>query len=104
MGNPIESFSWVWRRRRSLSRLTPREHDVLASLAAGRSNKEIAAELCLSAATVKGYIESILKKTDSPNRVSAAMFFAERHQPPGLPPPCVLDDDDVAMAPGQMAE
>ena len=44
----------------ALKRLTNRECDVLKLIAAGKSNKEVAAELGLSKSTVKGYVASIL--------------------------------------------
>jgi two-component system response regulator NreC len=46
-----------------LRRLTPREREVLALVAAGRSSKEIAAELGISARTAEAHRDSIAKKT-----------------------------------------
>ncbi|MDN5000025.1 response regulator transcription factor [Bradyrhizobium sp. GCM10027634] len=47
--------------------LTLREGDVLAHLVAGRTNKEIARRMHLSARTVEGYRASILKKAGAKN-------------------------------------
>lgn len=52
--------------------LTPRERDVAKLLAAGRSNKDVAAELCLSVATVKDHVHNILRKTGLRSRAAVA--------------------------------
>ena len=52
--------------------LTPREFEVLAELARGASNREIAAELVISVNTVKNHVHSILQKLDVDNRREAA--------------------------------
>lgn len=51
--------------------LTPRELDVLQLLAAGRDQKEIAAELVISPNTVGTHIEHILTKLDVHSRAEA---------------------------------
>ena len=51
--------------------LTPRELDVLQLLAAGRDQKEIAAELVISPNTVGTHIEHILTKPDVHSRAEA---------------------------------
>ena len=45
-----------------LSRLTPREHEVLASVVAGRLNKQIAAELGIAEKTVKVHRARVMAK------------------------------------------
>jgi two-component system, NarL family, nitrate/nitrite response regulator NarL len=55
-----------------LAALTPRELQVLARLATGASNKEIARDLGLAEVTVKLHVRQILKKTDARNRSEAA--------------------------------
>ncbi len=54
--------------------LTPREHDVLAAVAQGLSNKEIAASLGLSEYTVRNHLRNIMEKLHLRNRTEAATF------------------------------
>jgi DNA-binding CsgD family transcriptional regulator/tetratricopeptide (TPR) repeat protein len=58
--------------------LSPREAEVLRLVAAGRSNREIAAALVVAERTVANHVASILNKTGSENRAAAAAF-AIRH-------------------------
>ncbi|GAA2752292.1 response regulator transcription factor [Amnibacterium kyonggiense] len=51
--------------------LTAREADVLALVAQGRANPEIAAELFLSTATVKSYVTTVLAKLGAASRAEA---------------------------------
>lgn len=62
------------RARRSLARLSPREHDVVVAVAEGRTNAEIATELLMSVATVKAHITHILAKLDLTNRTQIALL------------------------------
>ena len=55
-----------------LSILTSRELEVLRALAAGRSNKEIAAELFISDKTVSVHVSNILAKLGAASRTEAA--------------------------------
>lgn len=61
----------------ALTVLTPRERDVLAALARGASNSEIARELWLSEATVKTHLSNVMTKTGTVNRVQVAVFAYE---------------------------
>src|SRR3990172_5472047 len=61
----------------ALGRLTRREIDVLAELAAGKSNQEIAGQLYISENTVKYHVHSILKKLNLRDRSEAARFARE---------------------------
>lgn len=53
--------------------LTPRQTDVLQSLAKGQSNKEIARTLHLSEATVKIHVRQLMKKYGAMNRTQVAL-------------------------------
>ncbi len=64
-------------REALLSRLTEREQTVFTQLAAGRSNREIAAELHLSEGTVKIHVGRILAKLDLRDRVQAVVLAYE---------------------------
>jgi DNA-binding CsgD family transcriptional regulator len=57
--------------------LTPREIEVLRLVAAGRSNREIAAELFLSERTVHRHVSNIFSKLDVSSRVAATVFAYE---------------------------
>lgn len=54
--------------------LTPREHDVLAELTKGKSNKEIASSLFVTEKTVKTHISNIFIKLQVQDRTQAALY------------------------------
>lgn len=54
--------------------LTPREREVLALVAEGLSNQEIAERLHLGVTTVKTHVANLMDKTSSANRVRLAVF------------------------------
>jgi DNA-binding NarL/FixJ family response regulator len=56
--------------------LTPREVEILAMVAVGAKNEEIADKLHISPHTVKTHIYNIFKKIDVPNRLQAALWAA----------------------------
>lgn len=58
--------------------LTDRESQVLELVAEGKTTKEIAAELFLSAGTVRNYISTILDKLGVGNRIEAIARFREK--------------------------
>jgi DNA-binding NarL/FixJ family response regulator len=58
--------------------LTQREAEILAMIARGKTNPEIAAELFLSSHTVKSHISRIFAKTCSADR-AAAITYARHH-------------------------
>ena len=57
--------------------LTNREEEVLAVLAVGRTNAEIADELFISLSTVKTHLASLMNKLGARNRVEMAMWAHE---------------------------
>jgi DNA-binding NarL/FixJ family response regulator len=71
------------RRRDPLDVLSPREREVLTSMAEGRSNGGIATQLFVSEGTVEKHVRSILTKLDLPEtgtghrRVLAVLRFLE---------------------------
>jgi DNA-binding NarL/FixJ family response regulator len=71
------------RRRDPLDALSPREREVLALMAEGRSNAGIAGQIFVSEGTVEKHVRSILTKLDLPGsetghrRVLAVLRFLE---------------------------
>jgi two-component system nitrate/nitrite response regulator NarL len=57
--------------------LSPREREILAYLARGASNKEIARDLDVAESTVKIHVQHILRKLDLTSRVQAAVWAVE---------------------------
>ena len=62
-----------------LAQLTAQERKILALVAEGKTNKEIAGEIFLSDKTVKNYVSSILSKLNLERRAQAAAFVAKHH-------------------------
>jgi two-component system, NarL family, response regulator DevR len=58
--------------------LSPQEERVLALVAEGKTNKEIAAALRLSDKTVKNYLANMFQKLHITRRTQAAAFFIKR--------------------------
>lgn len=58
-------------------KLTPREREIIAMLACGASNKEIARKLDLAESTVKIHVQGILRKLNLASRVQAAVYAVE---------------------------
>jgi len=58
--------------------LTPRENQVLALVAQGLKNKEIAEELFISENTVRSHLRFILDKLHMNNRVQAALWYQQK--------------------------
>lgn len=63
--------------RRNEYSLTQRENDILAQLAEGRSNREIAQSLFLSEKTVKAHLAAVFRKLGVTNRTQAAMMAVQ---------------------------
>ncbi|HEY8766634.1 MAG TPA: response regulator transcription factor [Dehalococcoidia bacterium] len=83
--------SKVLERMRSLARgetdelapLSSQERKILALIAEGKTNKEIAEDVFLSDKTVKNYVSSILSKLNLRRRSEAAAFMAEHRTKSG---------------------
>jgi DNA-binding NarL/FixJ family response regulator len=60
--------------------LTDREEQILATVARGRTNSEIAAELHISLSTVKSHIASLMAKLGARNRVEIAIWAYETNR------------------------
>ena len=58
-------------------KFSPRERDILESLAQGESNKEIARKLDLAESTVKIHVQNIFKKLNMTSRVQVALYAVE---------------------------
>jgi two-component system nitrate/nitrite response regulator NarP len=60
------------------SSLTDREKEILAEVALGLSNRQIADRLFISESTVKVHIKSLLKKLRVKSRVAATVLYLEK--------------------------
>jgi DNA-binding NarL/FixJ family response regulator len=65
--------SWRIEAEAFISPLTPREKEVLRCIAEGYANKNIAAELDLSAQTIKNHVTSIMRKLTANSRTDAVV-------------------------------
>jgi DNA-binding NarL/FixJ family response regulator len=63
---------------KEIDALTPRERDVLELVATGRSNREIAAALFISAKTVSVHISNLLAKLEAGSRTEAVAIARRR--------------------------
>lgn len=59
--------------------LTLREGEILSMMARGMTNPDIAAELYISAQTIKSHINRIFAKTGSANRTAAIRYARDHH-------------------------
>jgi two-component system nitrate/nitrite response regulator NarP len=59
--------------------LTERELQILAQVAKGYRNKQIADRLLITESTVKVHMKSLLKKLCVPSRTAATVLYLERH-------------------------
>ncbi len=64
--------------------LTPRECDVLRSLASGKTNAQIASILFVTEGTVKSHVKHILRKIGAANRTDAVARYHALAKPPGV--------------------
>ena len=61
-----------------LTELSEREREILPLIAEGKTNREIALVLSLSASSIKTYVSNILQKLHLARRAEAAAFIARR--------------------------
>lgn len=80
---PQAVHNWLLRRASRVGRsdpnqLTSREEQVLALIAEGMTNQEIATQLVVSENTIKYHIQNIYSKLNVTNRTGAARHFLNR--------------------------
>jgi DNA-binding NarL/FixJ family response regulator len=88
-----------WFAHRVTENLTPREWEVLALIAQGYSDKEVASSLFISTETARTHVKSIYKKLHVSTRRAAAVRYFKRVGPEGAPlsqDPEVLGLPDVS--------
>lgn len=61
----------------ALASLSPQERKVLALIAEGRTNKEVAMEMHLAEKTVKNYLSTVFEKLHVTRRSQAAVLYAQ---------------------------
>jgi len=65
----------------ALAILSPQERRVLAQIAEGRTNKEVASDLGLAEKTVKNYLSNVFEKLHVSRRSQAAALFVRETRP-----------------------
>jgi len=60
-----------------LDALSPQEQRVIALIAEGRTNKEVAAEMGLAEKTVKNYLSTVFEKLHVTRRAQAAAYYTQ---------------------------
>src|SRR5262249_54966214 len=75
---PAGAMGWGAHPPARCGTLTPREYQVAALVASGRSNKAIAGELVISPATVARHVANILAKLGFSSRVQIAAWAADK--------------------------
>jgi DNA-binding CsgD family transcriptional regulator len=84
LASPAEEPRRAQQGMEELLGLTPREAEVLAFVAQGYTNREIAAALVISVKTADHHVSHILRKLDAPNRLEAAAIAHRLAPPTGL--------------------
>ncbi len=90
-----DGVEWTFRRlraqqnsvcyRSALERLSPQERRVIALMAEGNTNKEIATKLALSDKTVKNYIVNMFSKLEIERRTQAVVLYLKAQSFDGKP-------------------
>ncbi len=71
-------------RRERFHQLTERQREVLALVARGLTNREIAGVLSIAEGTVKNHVAAILERLEISNRTEAAFVLRELEEPEGI--------------------
>ena len=85
LGHILDAFARAERRVDASAALTPlssREREVLALIAQGRRNREIAVVLSISELTVKRHVHNMLEKLHVPTRAAAVSLAAAAERRP----------------------
>lgn len=61
--------------------LSPREQEIVDLLVLGKSNKDMADQLCLSGDTIKAHLQHIFRKIGVSSRLEAVVFFLTGRRP-----------------------
>ena len=79
-GNPLTTVSEndPQQKRKRSTILTQRERDVLALVARGLSNREIAEQLYTSVSTVRSFLYQVCTKLEAPNREQAFILAVKK--------------------------
>ncbi len=72
--NEIQKPEKTLNKEANIEALTPKEKEVLALVAKGASNQEIADKLCVRDVTVKTHLNSVFKKLKVTNRTQAVLL------------------------------
>ena len=73
----VISFTLPPSRVQAAPQLTPAQRKVIAGLADGLLNKQIAYEMDISVATVKAHMTAIFRKLGANNRTQALLIYKE---------------------------
>ncbi|TAM79858.1 MAG: response regulator transcription factor [Acidobacteria bacterium] len=82
-------------RRTFAENLTPREWEVLALIAQGYTDKEVARSLFISTETARSHVKSIYKKLQVSTRRAAAVCYFKRVGPDR--PPSTRSSEEVSL-------
>lgn len=79
---PQSAKRWLMSRQAGLSSdLSEREIEVLALVAEGLTNAQIAEQLCVAKSTVKFHLKNIYSKLNVSNRTGATSYYYKYHKP-----------------------